>query len=144
MTNDDYELIKEKLDSFYKENLKIQKTNHFLKGLLNSLYPKCETKASSITKSISRQFCEDKNLSGKNIEKFINYFFNFRFELFYSSAIYLNKEAISNLGYIICYIFKKLPDFKIKNSKELKNLIQNNLKKEIDVLVDFYSYCNII
>ena len=143
MTNDDYELIKEKLDSFYKENLKIQKTNHFLKGLLNSLYPKCETKASSITKSISRQFCEDKNLSGKNIEKFINYFFNFRFELFYSSAIYLNKEAISNLGYIICYIFKKLPDFKIKNSKELKNLIQNNLKREIDVLVDFYSYCNI-
>lgn len=114
-------------------------TENISQILLEKLFPKCQRKAFLISKLISKRFIK-LNKINKTIENKINYFFDKRISLRYSKKLILDKENINNIGYILCYSYSKFEDLKILNKKDIINYI--NLSKKIDIINDFYRYCN--
>ena len=117
--------------NFLKGNL----TRRIMKKFLEKLYPGCDSKIYKISFLISRNI---KKISKDKVEEYINYFFEKRFDLKYSTTLKFSLEFFKNCGYIFCYIYSKLNDFLlVKLRKNLDNLINN----KIDVIRDLYDYC---
>ena len=120
-----------------KENLTKQITKQFL----DKLYPKCDSSVKKISLLISRENRTIEKLRTKKIEQYINYFYALRHDIKYSKTLKLTKEMFRNLGYILCYIYFKLTKYSMKESGGIKECIKNVIEKKIDVLADFFFYC---
>ena len=117
--------------NFQKENL----TRKIMKKFLDKLYPDCESKSYKISFLISRNM---KKIPKTKVEEYINYFFDKRFDLKYSTTLKFSLDFFINCGYIFCYIYSKLNDILVmKLRKNIEIVINNN----INVLTDFYDYC---
>ena len=116
-------------------------TNQIIKKFLNKLYPKCETSVKKISLLISREIRTEKKVSKKKVEQYINYFYSLRHDIKYSKALKLTKEIFRNIGYILCYIYSKLTKYSMKESGGIKECIRKIIEKKIDVLADFFFYC---
>jgi hypothetical protein len=154
--NSNYKLVNQKIDIFNQDidndtddlslktsrNIKdgeIQKkdlTKRIMKKFLDKLYPECEAKIKRISYLILEK--TKKSLSKDKIEDYINYFFDKRYDLKYSTSLKFTKDFFTNCGYIICYIYSKLDEF-------ILNKLSRNIEKTINegknVLTDFYQYC---
>ena len=109
------------------------------KKILEKLFPKCRAEGFMISKLIAKLF--SKKLVKKLLEQKLEYYFQRRTEIMYNKKLVLNKENIENIGYILCYSYSKFDNFKIYSEKILKNYLQL-INKKINVLTDFYKYCN--
>ena len=117
-------------------------TKEILKKFLNKLYPNCDIKARRISYLISKNIKETKKMSRDTIEEYINYFFDIRYDLKYSTSLIITKDFFRNCGYIFCYIFSKLTEIKINQIGGIKTYINKVVNTNINVIVDFYNYCN--
>ena len=153
--NSTYELVNQKIEYFnqnidkYNDDLslktsrnikdvEIQKndlTKRIMEKFLKRLYPECETKVRKISYLIQEK---TKKISKDKVEEYINYFFDKRYDLKYSTSLKFSKDFYTNCGYILCYIYSKLNEF---ISIKLSKLIENTIKEGKNVLTDFYEYC---
>ena len=120
-----------------KENL----TKQITKKFLDKLYPKCDTSARKISLLISQEIRSSKKFSKDGIEEYINYFYALRHDIKYSKALKLTTEVFRNLGYILSYIYGKFTQFSMKESGGIKECIKKILENNVDVLTDFFFYC---
>ena len=109
------------------------------KKILEKLFPKCRAEGFMISKLIAKLFT--KKLVKKMLEQKLEYYFQKRTEIVYNKKLVINKENIENIGYILCYSYSKFDNFKIYSEKILKNYLIL-INKKINVLTDFYQYCN--
>ena len=119
------ELIKEK-----------SSTENIVYIFLDKLFPKCQSSAFLISKLISRRFIKMKKINIKEIEKYIQFFYDKRITLRYSKKLLLDKETINNIGYILCYTYSKFDDLKIFNKLDLDIYIKADKKR--DVINDYF------
>ena len=148
-SENDLEMINQRIDEYNerktiseeKEMSKQNLTSQIIKKFLNKLYPKCETSARKISLLISREIRSLKTFTKDNLEECINYFFALRHEIKYSDALKLTKDIFRKIGYILCYIYGKFTQFSMKESKGIKECILNIIEKNIDVLTDYFFYC---
>ena len=117
-------------------------TKQITKKFLDKLYPKCETSARKISLLISREIRLIKKLSKDVIEEYINYFYSLRHDIKYSKTLKLTTEVFRNIGYILCYIYSKFTQFSMKESGGIKECIKKIIEKKIDVLTDYFFYCD--
>ena len=113
-------------------------TDSVWKKILDKLFPKCKREGFLISKLISKLF--SKKLTRAKVESKLDYFFMNRMELIYNKKLILNKENINNIGYLLCYSYSKFESFKISTNDILKRYI--NISSKINVITDFYTYCN--
>ena len=113
-------------------------TDSVWKKILDKLFPKCKREGFLISKLISKLF--SKKLNRAKVESKLDYFFMNRMELIYNKKLILNKENINNIGYLLCYSYSKFESFKISTNDILKRYI--NISSKINVITDFYTYCN--
>ena len=110
-------------------------TRRIMKKFLDKLYPECEAKIKRISYLILER---TKKISKDKVEEYINYFFDKRYDLKYSTSLKFTKGFFTNCGYILCYIYSKLDEFILnKMSKHIENAISEGK----NVLTDFYQYC---
>ena len=121
-----------------KQNL----TKQIIKKFLDKLYPKCEASVKKISLLISREIRSGKKLNKEAIEGYINYFYSLRHDLKYSKALKFTKEIFRSLGYVLCYIYGKFTYFSTKEAGGIKECIKKVMEKKIDVLTDFFLYCD--
>ena len=114
-------------------------TDSVWKKILDKLFPKCKREGFLISKLISKLF--SKKLNRAKVESKLDYFFLNRMEFIYNKKLILNKENINNIGYLLCYSYSKFDNFKINSNDLLKRYI-NISNKKINVITDFYTYCN--
>ena len=139
-------IINQRLQNFKEINSKSKHsktskeklTNRIIKQFLNKLYPKCDTSIKKISFLISREITSEKTIK---IEQYINYFYVLRHDIKYSKALKLTKEVFRNIGHILCYIYSILTKFAIKESGGMRECIKKTIEKKIDVLADFFFYC---
>ena len=124
-----------------KEIKKEALTKEIMKKFLYKLYPKCEISARKISYSISRDIRAIKKINRNTIEENINYFFSNRYDLKYSTSLVFTKDFFRNCGYILCYIFSKINENTLKQIGGIKKNIDKVIKKNINVIIDFYDYC---
>ena len=125
--------------SYIEELVEENSNEEISQKFLDKLFPNCRRTAFLISKSISKKIMKKKDIK-KLVEEKLDYFFQKRIEFRYSQQLILTKENINNIGYILCYSYSKFEDSNIKGKRDLKNIIARSGK--IDVLNDFYSYCN--
>jgi len=125
--------------NYIEELIEVESNKEMLWKFLDHLFPNCKRDAFLISKYISKKFIKSKKINRKIIEEKIEYFYSKRIELRYSQKYILTKENINNIGYILCFSYSKFEDKSI-NKKELIKYIKDSEK--IDVLNDFYNYCN--
>jgi len=125
--------------NYIEELIEVESNKEMLWKFLDHLFPNCKRDAFLISKYISKKFIKSKKINRKIIEEKIEYFYSKRIELRYSQKYILTKENINNIGYILCFSYSKFEDKNI-NKKELIKYIKDSEK--IDVLNDFYNYCN--
>ena len=130
----------EEIINYVEELMEDNPNQELWQKFLDKLFPKCRREAFLISKLISKKLMKLKNINKSFIEEKINYFFSNRMEFRYSKKLILNKDNINNIGYILCYSFSKFEDLDINDKKELNNKIKE--KKNINILSDFYNYCN--
>ena len=123
----------------YIEELVEEDSNEEMsQNFLDKLFPKGKRVAFIISKLISKKI--NKKISKRIVGEKLDFFFQNRIEFRYSKKLILTKENINNIGYILCYSYSKFEDLNINSKKDLKNFISHSDK--IDVLNDFFSYCN--
>ena len=110
-------------------------TRRIMKKFLDKLYPECEAKIRRISYLILEK---TKKISKDKVEEYINYFFDKRYDLKYSTSLKFTKAFFTNCGYILCYIYSKLDEFILN---KLSKLIENAINEGKNVLTDFYQYC---
>ena len=148
-SKDETEIINQRIDEFNErksiadetEMSKQNLTNQITKQFLNKLYPKCDASVRKISLQISQYICSQKKLSKDNIEEYISYFYSLRRDIKYSNALKLTKDVFRKIGYIFCYTYEKVTQCLIKESKGIKECILKIIENNIDVLSDFFLYC---
>ena len=127
----------------YKKNFSEQKSH--IKNIVNKFleikFPKYSSNFFMISKEISKNIEKTAKLDLEFIETKINYFYKIRYDLQYLKYLKLTKEACINLGYILCFCYKYLSKYKIKDDKSMQNNINSIIKSKINVLNDYYSHC---
>lgn len=147
------EYIKElqrRIKKLYKNNNEYAKINEATsqqmnKNLFEKLFSQKKGNYFNICEKISDKIYkfESEILKDEKMDSYINYFFNKRVHYKYSNAIIIDYQFICNCGPILCYIYKNHKKRKvIKDSKSLINAINEIKEKKIDVLNEFYMYCN--
>ena len=125
--------------NYIEELIEVESNKEMLWKFLDYLFPNCKRDAFLISKYISKKIIKSKKINRKIIEEKIEFFYSKRIELRYSQKYILTKENINNIGYILCFSYSKFEDKNI-NKKDIIKYIKDNEK--IDILSDFYSYCN--
>ena len=124
----------------YNEDLAEEAQNKEMSiKFIDKLFPKCKRDSFIISKLISKKMMKKKIIKSL-IEEKIDFFFQNRVDFKYSKKLILTKENIYNIGYILSYSFSKFEEFNINEREDLKKFI--SLSKKVDVLNDFFSYCN--
>ena len=125
-------------------NPKIEALTEIVTKYLNKYFPDDKTKdIFSMSQFLSKHFCKHKNLKKKNMEKYINYFFNNRYSITYSNSFTLNIEVIINIGNIISYIYSRFEFYKIKSKVEILETIKKSNEQITNILTSFYNYCSL-
>ena len=75
------------------------------------------------------------------MEVYINFFYNSKDNFKSSKTLVLNKRIFRNIGIMLCYIYFKLKDYPI-DSNGIKEYINTILTKKINVISDYFLYCN--
>ena len=132
---------KKNKDNHDEEIKKETLTKEIMKKFLDKLYPKCEISARKISYLISKEIRANKKINRNTIEEPINYFFSNRYDLKYSTSLIFTKEFFRNCGYILCYIFSKINENTIKQIGGIRYYIDKLIKKNKNVIIDFYDYC---
>ena len=136
----DFETLKPKT-SDDTEMSKLNPINQIKRKFLDKLFPKCDSTVRKISLSISTDIRAAKKLTREMLEEYINYFYSLRHTIKYSKTLKLTKEVFRNLGYILCFVYSKFTHYSIKESGGIKECIKNVIDKKIDVLTDFFFYC---
>ena len=140
MTEEDYKSFNEVLSSFKETKEKIDLINSIFIKFLDRLCPNCDGDPMNISKYLSKEIFKNKKIHKDNIENILNYFFNFRYELLYSTNFFLSKKTMKYLGYILCYSFSKFNKFSIRDGNHFLQLLKKTLDKRQDALIDYYNY----
>ena len=129
------------------KNAELEKQYHeishkIIVNLFEIIFP--DKLASNFDKSIkiSKKMQKHKLIKNELLEKNIEYFYNKRTHFKYTNKIKLDKTFINNCGPILCYIYKHLERYKLKDSESFENAINEFKKKKIDILNIFFMYCN--
>lgn len=139
--------INEKINKFYKkklnlnENTKNEYITNILRNILEKLFPKTDMDINKIISLISSQIKSKKKLNRDIMEEYINYFYDLRDRYKFSNKIELNKTLFKNIGIVLCYVHSKLKDYSI-DSNGIKEYINTILTQKINVLTDYFLYCN--
>ena len=139
--------INEKINKFYKkklnlnENTKNEYITNILRNILEKLFPKTDMDINKIISLISSQIKSKKKLNRDVMEEYINYFYDLRDRYKFSNKIELNKTLFKNIGIVLCYVHSKLKDYSI-DSNGIKEYINTILTQKINVLTDYFLYCN--
>ena len=134
-----FEESKKKLKEIIEYNEEEETNDELSDKFFNKLFPGCEKKAFLISKNIAKKIIISQKINNKDIEDKIKYFFEKQKEISYSTKLFLDKEAINNLGYILCYAYLQFDDFNISSKKGLNAIIKN--KKMINTTSGFLKYC---
>jgi len=132
-----------KLDDIlnYAEDLIEDTSNKEMSSnFIDKLFPNCRRDTFNISKMISNKI--KKKITKKLIEEKLSFFYQNRTEFQYSKKLNLTREYISNIGYILCYSYSKFEENNIKEKKNLVSFISLSLSQKINVLNDFFRYCN--
>ena len=143
ITTEEIKSINEKIEKNIKDKFASKKEfiNEIIKKFLERNYPKHETNASKIIQIISNQIKTRKKLNGERMEVYINFFYNSKDNFKSSTTLVLNKRIFRNIGIMLCYIYFKLKDYPI-DSNGIKEYINTILTKKINVISDYFLYCN--
>ena len=143
ITTEEIKSINEKIEKNIKDKFASKKEfiNEIIKKFLERNYPKHETNASKIIQIISNQIKTKKKLNGERMEVYINFFYNSKDNFKSSTTLVLNKRIFRNIGIMLCYIYFKLKDYPI-DSNGIKEYINTILTKKINVISDYFLYCN--
>ena len=131
---------------YYQDSKSFLKLNDFTNSikdnLLEHLFPKIEQDFFQISLDIAKKMKKQNLLKKEKLEKNIEYFFVNRVYFKYSECLTIDKKFINNCGPLLCQIFRSLDNYKIKDYISLKNAIKEIRNKNIDVLKDYFFYCN--
>ena len=143
ITTEEIKSINEKIEKNIKDKFASKKEfiNEIIKKFLERNYPKHETNTSKIIQIISNQIKTKKKLNGERMEVYINFFYNSKDNFKSSTTLVLNKRIFRNIGIMLCYIYFKLKDYPI-DSNGIKEYINTILTKKINVISDYFLYCN--
>ena len=143
ITTEEIKSINEKIEKNIKDKFASKKEfiNEIIKKFLERNYPKYETNTSKIIQIISNQIKTKKKLNGERMEVYINFFYNSKDNFKSSTTLVLNKRIFRNIGIMLCYIYFKLKDYPI-DSNGIKEYINTILTKKINVISDYFLYCN--
>ena len=132
-----------KILTSYKKKYSDQKSHieNLINKFLEFKFPKCASSFFLISKEISKNVEKNTKLDLEFIENKINFFYKIRYDLQYLKYIKLNKDTCINLGYILCFCYKNLSKYKIKDEKMMQSIINTIINSKINVLNDFYRYC---
>jgi hypothetical protein len=135
--------INEKLKKNNKDKFfsKKEYINEIIKKFLDKYFPKYEGNISKISTLISNQIKSKKKLKREKMEVFINFFYNSKETFKTSKTIVLNKRIFRNIGIMLSFIYRKLKDYTI-DSNGMKDYINTNIAKKINILSDYFLYCN--
>ena len=142
LTKNDNNYIEDIINSFKESKEKKNTLNSIFTPFLDKISPSCGGDPISISKSLSKEIFKFNRINKDIVENFINYFFNFRYELLYSTHFFLSIKAIRYLGYILSYTYNKFHKYSIKDGKHFNTLLQKTLEINEDVLIDYYNSLN--
>ena len=97
---------------------------------LDKISPGCEGEPILISKALSKEIFKINRIKKVMVENFINYFFNLRYELLYSTHFLLSIKAIRYLGYILSYTYNKFHKYIIKDGKQFSILLKKTIEKK--------------
>ena len=107
--------------------------------LTEKLYPKCNLDGFLISKKLSTQYFKKYAIDNNKLEDCVNYIYNDKHKITYSSTVNLDLTTIQNLGYILMMSYYKFNEYKINERKALKS----NIKKTTqNVIQDFFNFCS--
>ena len=107
--------------------------------LTEKLYPKCNLDGFLISKKLSSQYFKKYTIDNNKLEDCINYIYNDKHKITYSSTVNLDLTTIQNLGYILMMSYYKFNEYKINERKALKSNIRKTTQ---NVIQDFFNYCS--
>ena len=110
--------------------------------LIEKLYPKCNLDSFIISKKLSTQYFKKYSIDNNKLEDCVNYIYNEKHKITYSSTVNLDLTTIRNLGYILMMSYHKFNEFKINERKAMKPNIKKTLKDGQNVIQDFFNYCS--
>ena len=141
-----YDLGKKLKKIYYQDGGTFSKlkdfTNSIKDNLLEHLFPRVEPDFFQISIDIAKRMKKQDLLKKENLEKNIEYFFVNRFYFKYADCLTIDKKFINNCGPLLCQIFRSLDNYKIKDYTSLKKAIKEIKNNNIDVLKDYFFYCN--
>ena len=126
-------------ESFLKLN---DFTNSIKDNLFEHLFPKMEPDFFQISLDIAKKMKKHDLLKRDNLEKNIEYFFVNRVYFKYAECLTIDKKFINNCGPLLCQVFRSFDRYKIKDYTSLKKAIKEIKNNNIDVLKDFFLFCN--
>ena len=142
MSKDDYNYIESIISSFKETKRKKNTLNSIFTPFLVKISPGCDGDPILISKALSKEIFKINRIKKVMVENFINYFFNLRYELLYSTHFLLSIKAIRYLGYILSYTYNKFHKYIIKDGKQFSILLKKTIEKKEDVLLDYYNSMN--
>ena len=147
ITSSEIKTINEKIEKYNKkkfntnENSKNDNINEIIKKISEKLFPKTDMDINKIISLISNQIKSKKKLNGNSMEEYINYFYDSRDKYKCCDTLKLNKTLFRNIGIVLSYAHSKLKDYSI-DINGLKEYINIILNKKINILTDYFLYCN--
>ena len=132
--------INEKIEKYNKKK-KIEFINELIKCFLEKMYSKSDLDTNKIISLISSKIRAKKKLNENTIEEYLNFFYNSREKYKTSKTLVLDKTLFKNIGIVLSYIHGKLKDNPL-DSKVIKEYIDIILIQKINILTDYFLYCN--
>ena len=140
ISNDEIKSINKRIEKYDKKK-KIEFANEFIKSFLEKLYYKSDLDSDKIISLISSKIKSKKKLNENTIEPYLNYFYDSRDKYKASNTLVLDKSLFKKIGILLSYIYSKLKEYSI-DSKGIKEYIDIILIKKINILTDYFIYCN--
>ena len=142
ISKDDNNYIDEIISSFKESKGKKNTLNSIFKPFLDKISPGCDGDPILISKTLSKEIFKINRIKKDIVENYINYFFNLRYELLYSTHFFLSIKIVRYLGYILSYTYNKFHKYSIKDGKHFNYLLKKTFEKNEDVLLDYYNSMN--
>ena len=142
ISKDDNKYIEDIISSFKESKKKKNNLNTIFTPFLDKISPGCNGDPILISKTLSKEIFKINRINKDTVENYINYFFNLRYELLYSTHFFLSIKIIRYLGYILSYTYNKFHKYSIKDGKNFNSLLKKTIEKKEDVLLDYYNSMN--
>ena len=142
ISKEDNYYIESIISSFKESKRKKNTLNSIFTPFLDKISPGCDGDPILISKALSKEIFKINRIKKVMVENFINYFFNLRYELLYSTHFFLSLKIIRYFGYILSYTYNKFHKYSIKDGKNFNFLLKKTIEKNEDVLLDYYNSMN--